>query len=171
MAINPSEYTPLFTNGKRDKARRYENRQGDIISRRQYEKASGLLSHRPSSQPKGKQVPSIPPTPRGKAVKGVKIEKPPSRYSADIANYAKKYGLTKQQARGDFTFKLLNRQFSQKLKQRDKLINEIALGQRKKQDVSGLIAQKNDLENQLGEIARQLGRKKPSDFTPFGQTP
>lgn len=171
MAINPSDFTPLFINGKRDKARRYVSKSDDTVkvSRRQYEKASGLLANRPSSQPKSKQVPT--PTPRGKAVKGVKIEKAPSRYSADISNYAKKYGLSKQQARSDFTFKLLNRQFSQKLKQRDTLINEIALGQRKKQDVSSLIAQKNNLENELGNIARDLGRKDASDFTPFGQTP
>lgn len=184
MDINPSHYKALFINGKRDKARRYESGNGSIISRRQFEKASGLLANRPSSQPKsalkkiatsvvskvtGREVP-VTQTGGKKAVRGVKISRPPSRYSADITNFAAKHNMKKGGVRKDPQFKLLNKEFSAKAKQRNVLINEMALKQRKKEDASKLIEQKNKVDEDLGLLARELGRKKPTDFTPFGQT-
>jgi predicted GIY-YIG superfamily endonuclease len=182
-----ANYTPLFdANGKRDKARRFVNEKDskDIISRRQHDNLTGAIASRPSSGKRFKpeSIPSkvvsavkreVPITQTGgkKAVRGVKIRKPPSRYSADIQTFAKKHNMKAGDVRKDPQFKLLNKDFSRKAKQRDALINEIALKNRKKEDATNLIEKKNELDEELGHLARELGRKKPEDFSPFGQTP
>ena len=99
------------------------------------------------------------------------LYKAPTRYQADIANYARKHNMSKQQARTDTQFKMLNKEFSSALKEREKLINAILEATRHHKDATDLINKKNILDERLGHLAREIGRKKPDDFVPFGQTP
>lgn len=168
-------FIPLYVDGKRDSARRYvdESNPSNIISRRQFDNLSGKIAVRPSS---GKrfipQVDNLATTTTNKQQVSTKLSsKPPSRYATDIDNYARKHNMRKQDARRDPQFKLLNKEFSQKLKKRDALINEIEFRKRKKEDASNLIKQKNDLDEQLGHLAREIGRKRADDFSQFGSTP
>lgn len=168
-------YIPLFDeNGKRDKARRYIDENNPLaqpVSRRKAETLLGKLANRPSSGKHFNPQKELETTTTNKKQVPSKLSsRTPSRYSRDIDNFAKKHNMRKQDVRRDPQFKMLNKEFSQKLKQRDKLINEINFKIRKREDVSELMEKKDELTEQLGHLAREIGRKRSDDFSEFGST-